>query len=130
MDWFCKFFGIFGGLWITDCFGSATPKFILSVIIGQHRWYIVCSRWIYHLPQIHLSKNHLDRNYLPRKISTLHFYDNRQKTNFFQFITPNLEFIYSFKVWYFNPVYLVCLFLIGFSWLLLYRIRWFNLLIN
>jgi hypothetical protein len=31
-------------------------------------------------------------NYLPRKISSIYFYDNRQKSNFFQFITPNLEF--------------------------------------
>jgi hypothetical protein len=27
-------------------------------------------------------------------ISNIHFYDNRQKTKKFQFITPNLEFIY------------------------------------
>jgi hypothetical protein len=29
----------------------------LGMIIGRHRWYIVCSRWIYHLPQMILSKN-------------------------------------------------------------------------
>jgi hypothetical protein len=66
----------------------------LGMLIGRHRWYIVCSRWIYYLPQMNLSKIHLDPNYLPRKISNIHFYDSRQKTKFFQFITPNLEFIY------------------------------------
>jgi hypothetical protein len=63
----------------------------LGMIIGRHRWYIVCSRWIYH--KWLFQKNYLDPNYLPRKISNIHFYDNR-KINFFQFMTPNLEFIY------------------------------------
>jgi hypothetical protein len=39
-------------------------------------------------------KIHLDPNYLPRKISNIHFYDNRQRTKFFQFVAPNSEFIY------------------------------------
>jgi hypothetical protein len=43
-------------------------------------------------------KIHLDPNYLPKKISNIHFYDNRQKINFFQFITPNLEFINYFEL--------------------------------
>jgi hypothetical protein len=29
----------------------------LGIIIDRHRWYIVCSIWIYHLPQLNLSKN-------------------------------------------------------------------------
>jgi hypothetical protein len=49
--------------------------------------YIFCRKWIF-------QKIHLDPNYLPRKISNIHFYNNRQKTKNFQFITPNLEFIY------------------------------------
>jgi hypothetical protein len=52
----------------------------LSMIIGRNRWYIVCSRWIYHLPQMNLSKNLSRSNYLPRKISNIHFYNNRHKT--------------------------------------------------
>jgi hypothetical protein len=41
-----------------------------------------------------LKKNHLDPNYLPRKILSIHFYNNRQKLKFFQLISPNLELIY------------------------------------
>jgi hypothetical protein len=39
--------------------------------------YIICRKWIFH-------KIHLDPNYLPRKISKIHYYDNRQKTKFFR----------------------------------------------
>jgi hypothetical protein len=66
------------------------------MIIGRNSCYIICSRWIYHLPQRKwiFQKIHLGPNYLPRKIANIHFYNNRQKTNFLQFIAPNLEFIY------------------------------------
>jgi hypothetical protein len=73
------------GSWSTT--GNDNPP--LGMIIGRHRLYIICRKWIF-------QKTHLDPNYLPRKITNIHFFDNRQKTKFFQFITPNLKFIYYY----------------------------------
>jgi hypothetical protein len=55
----------------------------LGMIIGQNIWYIVCSRWLYHLPQMNVSKNS-SRSQLSAKEDIKHpFLRKSTKNQFF-----------------------------------------------